>query len=531
MTGIATLVEPRRPASGISTPSGHAPAVQSVGIEAYGGYAATPAADAVRLAQRFDPFRYLRTGSELPLLMPEDEGYAEGGTVNTAVGNLADAGSAAQFLQFLLALGRQRQNTATNSAATDGQLGYGSDQEGGASGNSALGGAMSGNTPGSLSGANYGPTAMGMDGLSPGRNLGMGSVGKLAGTVAGKAIPGARLVTGLGNAFNGAVAGLQNQSAQDQVTGVQTGFMGALGAALNGALGRDGQSLGGYAGAGLGGMAGLMSGMDPGVAGPARAMSRTMAGNFAATGNVGMTADQMSAMPGFGIAGVAGPAASGVSGVGLGQGSAMAFGQGFTNTFGGVGNDGVASYGGTPGAGFGGMSTDGPMAGQEGSQGGNGANGGSQGGNANGGGGAGGGDSYARGGSTGIPRTRGIPGGRFRMGSGLVHGMSGGREDALQVSVPVGSYVFPADVVSGLGQGNTMAGGKYLAGMMPPVDMSSFASGGIAGGEMLIRISPGEFVTHPLHVAALGGSDALDQVCERVRGENAAVAQGMPEPR
>lgn len=46
--------------------------------------------------------------------------------------------------------------------------------------------------------------------------------------------------------------------------------------------------------------------------------------------------------------------------------------------------------------------------------------------------------------------------------SGLFSGSSGGRTDVLNRAVPAGGYVIPADVVSGLGEGNTMAGAAVI---------------------------------------------------------------------
>lgn len=46
--------------------------------------------------------------------------------------------------------------------------------------------------------------------------------------------------------------------------------------------------------------------------------------------------------------------------------------------------------------------------------------------------------------------------------SGLVHGMGPGRTDTVPLSVAAGSHVIPADVVAGLGQGNTLAGAHAL---------------------------------------------------------------------
>lgn len=46
--------------------------------------------------------------------------------------------------------------------------------------------------------------------------------------------------------------------------------------------------------------------------------------------------------------------------------------------------------------------------------------------------------------------------------SGLLHSAVAGRTDHLQVNAPAGSYVIPADIVSGEGQGNTLAGAKFI---------------------------------------------------------------------
>jgi len=50
----------------------------------------------------------------------------------------------------------------------------------------------------------------------------------------------------------------------------------------------------------------------------------------------------------------------------------------------------------------------------------------------------------------------------FEFVHGLLDSAGHGRTDTLPINVPSGSYVLPADVVSGLGQGNTIAGAKVL---------------------------------------------------------------------
>ena len=82
---------------------------------------------------------------------------------------------------------------------------------------------------------------------------------------------------------------------------------------------------------------------------------------------------------------------------------------------------------------------------------------------------------------------------------GSVSGKTGGREDALKVSVPAGSYVVPADVVAALGEGNSAAGFAKLEKQFPPRRAK--------GGRVPIQISDGEFVVSPDAIRALGGGD------------------------
>ena len=98
-----------------------------------------------------------------------------------------------------------------------------------------------------------------------------------------------------------------------------------------------------------------------------------------------------------------------------------------------------------------------------------------------------------------------------------------GRTDAHFTHVPSGSYVIPADIVSGHGQGNTLAGsnslqkmfkmGPYGAGMphmggrssMPHAPKSMLASGGGKYGNSIgkpvkVKLAGGEIVVPPEHV-------------------------------
>jgi hypothetical protein len=78
-----------------------------------------------------------------------------------------------------------------------------------------------------------------------------------------------------------------------------------------------------------------------------------------------------------------------------------------------------------------------------------------------------------------------------------------GRTDHIPLKVPANSFVIPADVVSGLGQGNTDAGHKVLTKMFPNVGHA--AGGGVPAVD--IMAAGGEHVISPEECASLGGGD------------------------
>ena len=110
-----------------------------------------------------------------------------------------------------------------------------------------------------------------------------------------------------------------------------------------------------------------------------------------------------------------------------------------------------------------------------------------------------------------------------------------GRTDALPVDVPDGSYVVPADVVSALGQGNTLAGHKALKGMLTPkgpvkhkrIPAPKYAD----GGPVPIAAAGGEYVCSPEEVEAAGGHKALDMFVKQVRAANIAHLASLPGPK
>lgn len=83
---------------------------------------------------------------------------------------------------------------------------------------------------------------------------------------------------------------------------------------------------------------------------------------------------------------------------------------------------------------------------------------------------------------------------------GPIIGKTGGRADKRPMHVPDGSYVFTADHVSGLGQGNTHAG-MHVLDKMFPISAKSHAeempAKRAAGGKVPIYAADGEYVVHP----------------------------------
>ena len=126
---------------------------------------------------------------------------------------------------------------------------------------------------------------------------------------------------------------------------------------------------------------------------------------------------------------------------------------------------------------------------------------------------------------------------------GPVEGPTGGRTDALPISVPHNAYVVPADVVSHYGEGNTAAGmqvmkkmfGNYHSPNGTSMSMGHL-SGHANGGGVPIKISDGEYVVSPEEVARRGGGSfdignrALDQFVLKSRQAHIDTLSKLPGP-
>lgn len=108
-----------------------------------------------------------------------------------------------------------------------------------------------------------------------------------------------------------------------------------------------------------------------------------------------------------------------------------------------------------------------------------------------------------------------------------------GRTDAHMIDVPAESFVIPADVVSGLGQGNTLAGMKAW---MMALGMSEPRPKRAAGGSVPIAAAGGEIVVPPDVVARIGGGDlkagheTLRKAVEHARADIIKQMKRLPGP-
>lgn len=146
--------------------------------------------------------------------------------------------------------------------------------------------------------------------------------------------------------------------------------------------------------------------------------------------------------------------------------------------------------------------------------------------------------------------------GGIRLHVGPIHSPVAGRTDHLPMHVPNGSYVIPADVVSGMGEGNTIAGFKHMrrmfggtpygGGSMPYGQSGGpygepLASGGAADSAsdsgIPIVAAGGEYVLSPNQVQWAGAGDmdrghsVLDEFVNRMRAKTIKTMTNLPGPK
>ncbi len=144
--------------------------------------------------------------------------------------------------------------------------------------------------------------------------------------------------------------------------------------------------------------------------------------------------------------------------------------------------------------------------------------------------------------------------------SGFLKSTIPGRTDHIPTSAPAGSYVVPADVVSGLGEGNSLAGAKVMqeilksgpwgtpgskvqggrgapsapSGRTPP---EALATGGDVGQPTKILAAGGEHVISPDDVRRIGGGSLsrghriLDRWVVHERKKTIKTMQSLKGPK
>lgn len=120
---------------------------------------------------------------------------------------------------------------------------------------------------------------------------------------------------------------------------------------------------------------------------------------------------------------------------------------------------------------------------------------------------------------------------------GLFNSPVPGRTDKLSVAVPAGGYVLPADVVSGYGEGNTLAGSQKFREMIKDLyGVDSGSSGAPQGLNHIIAAGGEEFVS-PEAVKQIGGGDLnhghdiLDSFVKEVRAQTVSQLRSLPPPK
>jgi len=114
---------------------------------------------------------------------------------------------------------------------------------------------------------------------------------------------------------------------------------------------------------------------------------------------------------------------------------------------------------------------------------------------------------------------------------GPIHSTVAGRTDHLPINVPSGAYVIPADIISGMGEGNTMNGFKNANRM--------WGKQRLYGDEIATPIvaAGGEYVISPRSVEGVGGGDVdaghseLDKFVKQFRAELIKTLKELPGPK
>lgn len=146
---------------------------------------------------------------------------------------------------------------------------------------------------------------------------------------------------------------------------------------------------------------------------------------------------------------------------------------------------------------------------------------------------------------------------KIKVHKGPIHSSVAGRTDHLPMHVASGSYVIPADIISALGEGNSMAGFKvaqsifsvkgpygqstgsmpYGGGAMPYGQPAPHKAEGGETDAVPIVAAGGEYVIPPEDVTHIGGGSLddghkiLDAFVKKMRKKTIRTLQALPGPK
>ncbi len=111
-----------------------------------------------------------------------------------------------------------------------------------------------------------------------------------------------------------------------------------------------------------------------------------------------------------------------------------------------------------------------------------------------------------------------------------------GRTDRLNIHIPGGSYVFPADYVSAIGEHNTLAGFKVIERIYGKAkSWEELQRMGITNATPAV-VAGGEYILDPTQVARVGkgdltqGHNTLDALVMAQRKRNIKTLKKLPQP-
>lgn len=123
---------------------------------------------------------------------------------------------------------------------------------------------------------------------------------------------------------------------------------------------------------------------------------------------------------------------------------------------------------------------------------------------------------------------------------GPIHSAVAGRTDHLPVHVASGSYVIPADIISAMGEGNSMAGFKVSDRIFrdPEGDREPHKNPAFADVETVpVVVAGGEYIISPQDVIHLGGGSMedghrmLDEFVTQYRQKTIKTLKNLPPPK